>query len=167
MSSESLRSSILAAREYRQFILEQHLQAGYPATLLFSLNIPGKDKNPPGAAALFQQTLAELRTRFPVAAILAKESDLLGPWALMGLDMEAGVVKLGCIELEEAQPSARLIDLDVYDRHGGQIDRKSLSLGPRPCLVCDQPAVDCIRLGRHTFEELTGKTDELLAHFRD
>ncbi len=49
---------------------------------------------------------------------------------------------------------------------GVQIDRGSLGLPGRACLVCSRAAVECIRAKRHSFNEVIGNVDALLAHFR-
>jgi holo-ACP synthase CitX len=79
--------------------------------------------------------------------------------------MEPANLKRICIELESVAPFARLIDADVYDPHGTAVDRATLGLLPRPCLVCEAPARECIRLGRHAGAELTRRVHELLAPF--
>lgn len=167
MSSEKLRNNILLARDRRQELLARHLAAGYPATVFLSLNIPGATKNRPGVAGLFSWALEEAAEAFPGLATLETSEDLLGPFAVQGIRQPAGDVKLRCMALETSHPAARLVDLDVFDNQGRQIDRAALSLPPRPCLACSLTAVECIRLGRHTCRELTDKTDELLAPYRD
>ena len=148
-------------------MLDRHLAAGYPATLVLSLNIPGAIKNPPGAGMLFAWALDRLNEEYSGLAILDTTHDLLGSYAIVGIQQAAVEVKQRCIELETSQPSARLVDLDVYDVQGRQIDRATLSLPPRPCLVCNRSALECIRLGRHTVPDLTEKINELLAPYRD
>jgi holo-ACP synthase len=167
MSSDKLKSEILRTRDHRQELLDRHLAAGYPATLVLSLNIPGAIKNPPGTGMLFAWTLDRLAEVYSGLAILENSHDLLGSYAVAGIQQAAVEVKQRCIALETSQPAARLVDLDVYDSQGRQIDRATLSLPPRPCLVCNRSAVECIRLGRHTASDLTEKTNELLAPYRD
>jgi holo-ACP synthase CitX len=96
-----------------------------------------------------------------------KACDALGPYALLGINQAAVEVKQHCMDLETAHPVARLLDLDVFDAQGRQIDRSGLSLPPRPCLVCSQPALECIRLQRHSYPELVEKAHELLSYFRN
>ena len=110
--------------------------------------------------------LGELSICFPDLLTPAVTLDVLGPYVIMGLDMDPVAVKSQCIRLETSHPAARLIDLDVYSASGIQINRASLDLPRRTCLVCNQPAVDCIRTKRHSFDEVIGKAHELLAHFR-
>lgn len=165
MSSAESRSSILAAREIRQELLDRHRNM-FPAFIFLSLNIPGERKSLPGTEELFAWAVDRLKTSFPDLTLLEKGRDRLGPFALLALHQQAIPVKRLCISLEESHPAARLIDLDVYDRSGVQLGRSALSLPPRPCLVCHQPAVDCMRLGRHRYPELAVCVEGLLAVFR-
>jgi holo-ACP synthase len=164
--SEPFALEILGARDGRQEALVQALNAGHPATLFLSLNIPGKEKTPPGAEAFFLWMAGRVKAAFPAAASLSSSFDALGPYCILGLDGEPLAVKRHCIELETGHPSARLIDLDVYTPAGAQMDRSSLGLPARSCLVCDQRAVDCIRTQVHGFDEVIAKVHELLAPFR-
>ncbi|MDD3179225.1 MAG: citrate lyase holo-[acyl-carrier protein] synthase [Opitutaceae bacterium] len=159
-----LRSSIIAARDERQDILQQYLRRGYPATVFLALNISGPKKDRPGTGGLFAWAQTMLETTFPDRLNLSIGQDALGPYAVMHVDRNAIEAKRLCIGIETARPSARLVDLDVYDVKGEQIDRGCLGLPPRQCLVCDQPAMECMRVNRHTSEEIITGTDELLAH---
>jgi holo-ACP synthase len=167
MSFAKLRSSIIAARDERQDILHQYLRPGYPATVFLSLNIPGAKKDRPGVPALFAWAQTMVGTAFPVRRNLRTRQDALGPYAIMHLAQSAIEAKRLCTGIETDWPSARLVDLDVYDDQARQMDRGSLGLPARRCLVCDRPAVECMRRHRHTLGEILKATDELLAHFRD
>jgi len=163
MSYGRLRNSILSARDRRQEHLEVYLMGRYPSAVFLSLNIPGTDKNRPGVESLFSRALLGFFTAFPNAGNLTRSLDLLGPYAFISLDREPACVKRRCIEMEGADPCARLIDFDIFDESGCQVDRATLGLPPRSCLVCGLPAVECIRLRRHAAWEVTGRADELLA----
>lgn len=167
MSLDKLKLNILRTRDNRQDQLDRHLAAGYPATLFLSLNIPGAIKSPPGAGKLFAWALDKLAEERSGLSVLENSHDLLGSYAIAGIHQDAVEVKHRCIALETSQPAARLMDLDVYDSQGRQIDRAFLSLPSRPCLVCNRSALECIRLGRHTALDLTDKINELLAPYRD
>lgn len=164
--SDKSASSFLDARDARQDALAQTLSAGHSATLFLSLNIPGAEKSPPGSEAIFLWALGEFRTRFSGLAVTVHTRDALGPYAIIGLDSKPVAVKMCCIELEASHPAARLIDLDVYSASGMQISRSALDLPRRACLLCDQPAVECMRGKRHSFNEVIAKAHELLAPFR-
>lgn len=167
MSSAGLRSSILAARERRQELLDERISGGYAATVFLSLNIPGPGKEPRGASALFSWAISSLLAEFPDARNLVRGSDPLGPHAVISLNRDAVKVKRSCMLLESANPFARLVDLDVYCVNGRPVDRAALGMTPRPCLLCRLPAVECIRLQRHGAVELAGRIDELLSYIRD
>ena len=166
MSSARFAASFLAAREARQELLSRALSAGRPAMLFVSLNLPGPDKSPPGATALFRWGGAQIAATFPGSLLVTAGCDALGHFALRVLDADPLAVKRLCIGLEESHPAARLLDLDVYSSKTGQIGRSSLGLPARRCLLCDQPAVDCMRVKRHPYAELIGKAHDLLANFR-
>jgi holo-ACP synthase CitX len=165
MRSEKSVHNYLEARDRRQDTLDKLLSNGYPVVLSFTLNIPGSRKTPPGVFGLYNRGLSELYNIFPKIRILVQGSDLLGPYTFFMLEADPVEVKKQCVVLESGEPSARLIDLDVYDSQGHQLDRASLGLPARTCLVCHHPAVECIRLKRHSLEEVIAKTDELLAQF--
>jgi holo-ACP synthase CitX len=165
MSSVRFAASILAARDGRQELLSRALRAGRPATLFVSLNLPGPDKSPPGATALFRRGGELIAATFPGSLLVAADCDALGHFALRVLDADPLAVKRLCIGLEESHPAARLLDLDVYSSDAVQIGRASLGLPPRSCLLCDQPAVDCMRSQRHAIGEVIAKAHELLAPF--
>ena len=166
MSSVRFASKLLAAREARQELLSRALSAGRPAVLFVSLNLPGPDKSPPGATGLFRRGCAQIAETFPGSLLLTAECDALGHFALRVLDADPLAVKRLCIAIEESQPATRLLDLDVYSSETVQIGRASLGLPARRCLVCDQPAVDCMRTRRHASGEVIATVHELLAPFR-
>lgn len=167
MSYAELRSSILAARERRQEQLDERIAEGCPATVSLSLNMPGAEKNPPGAEQLFSWAHRSILAEFPDGENIVRGSDLLGPHAVISLNRDAFAVKRRCIALESANPFARLVDLDVFAGNGSPVDRAALGMPPRPCLLCPLPAVECIRLRRHGAVNLAGRINELLSYFRD
>lgn len=166
MSSARFAGKVLAAREARQELLSRALSAGRPATLFVSLNLPGPDKSPPGATWLFRRGCAQIAETFPGSLLLATDRDALGHFALRVVDADPLAVKRLCIAIEESHPAARLLDLDVYSAQTVQIGRAKLGLPARRCLVCDQPAVDCMRTRRHAAGEVITLAHELLAHCR-
>jgi holo-ACP synthase CitX len=167
MSSARLRSEILAARERRSGLIGERLGFGRGAALFLSLNIAGVDKRPSGTGGLFSWAMDLISGEFPEAEKPVTGDDPLGPFALFSMNREPLYVKLCCIRLEGLTPASRLLDLDVFFGDGRRVGRSQLGMEPRPCLLCPQPAVECIRLKRHPYMEITGKTDELLAPFRD
>lgn len=155
----------LRAREARQAMLSVVLSRKQRSTLFLSLNIPGVEKSPRGSEGLFASMRSQLAHSFSEICAAEEGRDALGPFLLASFDIDAIELKKRCILWETATTAGRLIDLDVYDAQGRQVDRQSLGLSGRPCLVCDQPAVDCMRNKRHATHEVIGKVNDLLAPF--
>ena len=165
MSCVRLQADILAARDAREAALGQVLarEAG-PATVVFvSMAIPGPRKTPPGSDALFGWGLAELTDRFDRVETWARDRDALGPYAILRNAEPADAVKLACIAIEDSRPAARLLDLDVYDANGTRLSRIGFGAPPRACLLCNHPAVDCMRLHRHSWDRVIDHAHHLLA----
>jgi len=167
MRSGASGSELLAARDARQALLDRHLAAPGRTVVALSLAIPGEEKVPAGAAALFDWACAEALAALPGARPLGRTDDALGPFALLAVPAGSATpdeVKRRCVALETARPAARLLDLDVHVPGGGALDRAALALPARACLCCDAPARECIRAGRHGFAALVSRARELLAH---
>jgi holo-ACP synthase len=138
-------------------------------------NVPGADKEPGGLEAAFERAMKMLegdpmvmgQTRMSgYQARVCGGHDGLGPyqaWAIFG---EPAEVKTALVRLEESEPWARLLDLDLYTADASPVHRTALGLPPRKCLVCEEASIDCIRTGRHSFAELRGQVEALLGEFR-
>ena len=162
MSYVRLQAELLAARDAREALLAALLANG-PGTLVFaSTAIPGPDKSPPGSLALFERSMARLRRELGVSRLLAGGHDRLGPYRVLASPADPCRVKHRCLAVETAEPAARLLDLDVYDQTGTRIGRTDLGAPPRSCLLCEQPAGDCIRLRRHSMASVLDHVDTLL-----
>lgn len=149
-----LRRELLAARDARAGLIASLAgsapgRRGHGSLIFVSTNVPGTDKHPvPLELAVNRTVLSALRT-IPGAFLARRGSDAIGPFALLLADASPMATKLSTVHLEEEVPWGRLIDLDVYDEGGRQVDRGSIGLGPRPCFLCAEPAHECIRTGRH------------------
>ena len=166
----ALRERLLAARERRAARIDE-LASANPGgcTVVVSVSIPGADKNLPGVEALLALGVGELAA---AAGRARPEStglgtDPLGPWAALHVPGAPERVKSLCVEVEERHPWGRLLDLDVYHRDGGgdlrQFGRAELGAPTRACLVCGEPARECILLRRHPEAASSRRTRELLA----
>jgi holo-ACP synthase len=158
-----VQAALLEARDARQALLEAHRPRPGAALLAVSLAIPGAEKEPPGALELFAWALVQAVARLPGARPLHSGGDALGPFALLEVPAEAAAVKRTCLAIEAARPAARLVDLDVYDPDGRQLDRAALGLPPRACLCCAAPARECIRAVRHPLPEVLVRARALLS----
>lgn len=165
MSYARLQAELLAARDAREALLAALLASG-PDTLIFAgTAIPGPDKSPPGSSALFDRGIDRLQRDLGSFRVLAGGHDLLGPYRVLASSVDSCRVKQCCLDIETAEPAARLLDLDVYGGAGTRIGRADLGTPPRSCLLCDQPAGDCIRLRRHSMASILDHVDTLLNAF--
>lgn len=159
-------SDFLKAREVRQKLLDSSLErtvGSVGSTILISSNIPGSDKYHPGVCRLLQGAIASLRESIDLK-IVSTQSDLLGPFCLAFSSASPIEAKMAAISVEEQDSYRRLLDIDVYRSDGYPVDRSALKLMPRPCLICGEPARECIVLKRHSNEELIFRVDSLLQH---
>jgi holo-ACP synthase len=94
-------------------------------------------------------------------AILAQSADapVTGPEGTWVVDADAVELKRALVALEEGHPLGRLWDVDVARPDGSGVDRRSLGLPPRACLVCEAPAHACARSRTHGLEDLRRAID--------
>ena len=144
--------------------------------LSLTLNIPGPDKNLPGADAALSQLRAELCAAVEAAGgrvvdeCRLSHSDGVGPdgpaW-IAAVRMDALALKQLAVAVEENHVFGRLADADVMDAQGQPVNREHLAAtltaidggatqvrAPRQCFLCSRPASLCRREGRHSLEEL-------------
>ena len=158
----------LEARDHRQQELNrtlgQCIREGAASVLLIGANVPGPEKLRPGISCLVRTALDSLRESIELTVLLTGR-DLLGPFHIASSRQPADAVKKATVAIETANPSARLLDVDVYRPDGSAVDRATLGLSPRSCLVCAEPARECILLRRHSQAELLKHVDTLLQPF--
>lgn len=157
------RRAILAAREERERLI-RGLAAQVPGSLvLVTTNIPGAEKDRPGLGDLVERAIAMLDRLVPGCEVIDEGSDALGPYAGIACPESPSAVKRAAVEIEEAVRGGRLLDVDVYDAKGRAYGRAKVGLEPRRCLLCDEPAFDCIRANRHSAAELEESVRVLIA----
>jgi holo-ACP synthase len=161
MSYTALRNSLLAARDRRQGLLDNLFPSSYPTTLMLSLNLPGEHKTGERAERLFAWGEQGM-TGALAAVVTGRGSDALGPFALYCSSLGPREAKRLAVALESGHPSGRLLDLDVFNAQGHPVDRASLGLPPRTCLLCPEAALACIRAGRHSGAELHAQVQRLI-----
>ena len=163
MPSDASGAEVLRAREARQALVEEWAGREGAALVAVALNVPGAEKAPPGARALHGWAVAQVAAALPGRRLVHSGDDALGPFALLAVAAPPAAAKAACLAIEVSRPAARLVDLDVYAPSGAATDRASLGLAPRPCLLCDAPAGECIRLGRHPRADVVTRARALLA----
>ena len=101
--------------------------------------------------------------RLPHCRHLVTRIDRLGWCAVFAVEgTRLPTVKRTCMTIEDSHAAARLLDLDVYMADGVQLGRAQIGAPARRCLLCDQPASDCIRLRRHPIQALQTHVNDLL-----
>ena len=156
--------------------------------LSLTLNIPGPDKNLPGADAALSQLRAELCAAVEAAGgrvvdeCRLSHSDGVGPdgpaW-IAAVRMDAMALKQLAVAVEENHVFGRLADADVMDAQGQPLNREHLAAlasadaaarnggavqgrAPRQCFLCSRPASLCRREGRHSLEDLLAAVRQML-----
>jgi holo-ACP synthase/triphosphoribosyl-dephospho-CoA synthase len=84
----------------------------------------------------------------------------------MAVQGDAYRLKALAVQIGKESNVGRLLDIDVFDSEGCQINRALLGLPERTCFVCSEAAVDCMRESRHSAEEIADAVQKLFAHQR-
>ena len=162
--------AVLDARE-RRWLARRDLVLRFQAPVLtLCLNIPGPDKNPPGAEQALARIWESLLARYRRAFVLYRRAhavpglvpylyreqgtDADGPFRHLVSPLPALELKRLAVHVETRHPLGRLADADVLAKDGSVVSRVDIGLPPRACFICLEPAALCRRLGRHTGEEV-------------
>jgi triphosphoribosyl-dephospho-CoA synthase len=145
-------------------LVRQAAATGSESVLVIGVNVPGPSKYRPGLSNLLRGTLDSLCSTAGLK-LLFSQRDLLGPFHIGYCKMPPLDAKRAALAVEAAGPAARLLDIDVYRADGSQVNRTELCLLPRPCLLCAEPARECILLRRHSNAQLLEQVDLLLRPF--
>ena len=166
MPYAKLKTEILAARNRRHLLLQQQAPPAGSSLLQLSLNLPGAEKQQlAGTVALTNWAREQLHGTFPKLTEILLEQDSLGPWGLFRASTPPPEAKIATVRIEELHDFARLLDIDVYDPAGHPCERRQLNLPERCCLLCSRPAKECIRLQRHSYQQLKEHLEKLLQPF--
>lgn len=159
-------SQMLLARERRAARQRELLIRYHCPVIWFTMNIAGPVKTNPLIRRGFEMgcsLLEEQLTRMKVFWLYREQChEATGSEACYVVDLPSAELKRMTTELEEYDDLGRLFDMDVLDPDGIKLDRETLGLGQRRCLLCGGPARACARSRAHTVEELQGKTQEIL-----
>lgn len=161
---------MLKAKEERSQ-LQAELRNRYKTTVAsVTINMPGKIKYTPDTVSLLHTAMNSLRQQFAEAGFPLREERIYhlptGPLGLIAVEGDAAVVKILGIMIEEEHKYGRMLDIDVFDEQGLQINRALLGVNERGCLVCSQDAVHCIRTQAHKRSELSSAVQQLLTNYR-
>lgn len=163
---------VLDSREYRaeaQREMRLKYSAQGDALISLTVNMPGSRKYTGDTVQLVYFALRELQLRFAEYGFLLSEERIFhwntGPVVLVSVRGDAHQCKKIAIEIEKEFKSGRLLDIDVFDSQGNLISRDGYQLPRRSCMVCERPAVECVRSQAHQSEEVMSAVKELLVSF--
>jgi len=160
---------MLEARDARVSRQRAFLEKTGRPLISMTLNMAGPVKRTRLSSFFFQRELKNLeallqgmKADFEVIV----HSSHTGDEALLAVHALSAVeIKRFCVDLEEHAPYGRLLDLDVIDEKGLPMNRESLQLPERRCLVCEQPASICASRAAHDIKIVQAKTEALLSAY--
>jgi holo-ACP synthase/triphosphoribosyl-dephospho-CoA synthase len=154
---------VLRAKEAR-YAGQVALRERYGLPLVsITINMPGTVKNLPVTRRLCDYALREISGKLDVAAS-ERRNPATGPEALAAVNAAAVHIKELAVKIEEDAAFGRLLDIDVFDESGKLLSRQERGQG-RPCFVCGNPAVECMRRRNHSTAEIQQAVQRLLQLF--
>ncbi len=146
---------------------QKELLASHPGDTLICLTVqfPGPQKRCAASLVVGGAGLAALLDKFGSVAHFTQVRDLeTGYEAYLLVPLPAMLVKRLCCEIEDTHPLGRLMDIDVMET-GHLLDRASIGLPPRRCLLCDNEVRYCMRAKTHSQAELLAKIEQMVSSY--
>lgn len=155
---------ILAGKEAR-FHRQQAFRETYKTSVVsITINMPGPVKDLPVLRRLRDYAVQEIKQRLTVVGL--EECNLpTGPVALVAVEGKGQDIKALSVAIEEGQPFARLLDIDVFEVDGRLLSRKDQGQG-RGCFVCGGETVVCMREQKHSQTGVQVAVERMLNQFR-
>ncbi len=171
MIDEKVLNRILKSREDRSKKQIELIDRYHMSLISFTLNTPGSTKDSPMYRDIHEAgTLAILeKLEEGHISIVHREEfyRTTGPEAYIVVDIDPLILKEITVDIEENHPLGRVFDIDVFDSHHNQISRTHIERPPRRCLLCNDDARVCMRMQRHTYEELIHWIEQLWNKYRN
>ncbi len=177
---------MLDARERRAGIQSEMLARHASPLICFTMNIAGPIKNSPLILRAFRIGMQELELSLKRCRITILEkyeiNEATGNEVFYAASAPARMLKQLCCELEDADELGRLFDMDVLElpdsAHAApakaatsakaaapvKIERQSLGLGERSCIICGAPGRICASRRVHSAAELQARTQTILCN---
>jgi holo-ACP synthase len=165
MTNKILLQEILLARENRANKQKELINEYNCSLISFTLNIPGSIKDTYSYRKIHDEGMKRILEflREKNRDIIYQESnhEKTGSEGYICVDSDPIDLKKYTIKLEENHPLGRLFDFDIIDKDFNLISRRDLKLKSRKCLLCDDEAIVCRRMKKHSIEELLQEIDRL------
>lgn len=166
MQYAELKNSILKARQQRWdnlMMLTETCTNGCIAAI--TGNAPGAVKDSPALRELIGHAEKGM-AKSAQALTIGSYGDAAGYVVFMHCPLSIKEAKEIAVVIETAHEWNRLLDIDIYGAQGAAADRRSMGLAPRKCLLCGEPAADCIRIQKHDYCDIVRETERLLRGFQ-
>lgn len=165
---KEILTQILQDREHRFALRNALAERGF-ASISLNLNIPGFPKSSAAIQKAFNAVKDDLK-RFLVAHRIHSIKDTQyilhsdsGDFFLQGVNyaFEDKQVKAFLEDFEQSHTLGRLLDVDLMNVKGEMIS----SGKAKKCLLCEQPAKECMKAGNHRFEEYRTYIEQLTTRY--
>jgi len=149
-------NKILEARENRAFLRKKIAQKG-KISLSLSLNIPGYPKFDEKINSFFKIIISEIEIYLNANRVFLKlfeknidEAGNFVIYELINNNLSSLEIKNLTEKFEENHQAGRIIDVDITDSSGMNIS----SGKTKKCIVCNLPAIICMKEQNHDYSEL-------------
>ena len=158
---------LLASRENRWTKQQALLQENPSATLVcLTVVMPGSVKRNSQSLIVARAAVEAVKMVFGESILQMEEYDLeTGYEVYLLVSLTIPAAKTLACDIEERHPLGRLFDVDVIQKDGVPVSRKTIDRAPRRCLICEQEARYCMRNHSHTQEEIHKRIDQLIADY--
>ena len=161
--SNFLMEKLFEARERKAEVINNLIKKYKMSLVILSLNIPGINKNKELYNKFLSLINEKLINEFSDNLFESKKMfSFAGNYYYYLLSVEAGILKNKMIIIEETDNVGRILDIDVFNKEGKLIKRSHLNYERRRCLLCNDDALVCRRLNRHSQNEVLEKIDNLI-----
>lgn len=159
------QTAILAAREQRSRE-KKRLLTQWPIVTSLSFNLPGLPKSTALTRAAFAEVTRTLDQYFCAQRCSLRQQPIVHDaagdhvlWAGVPL-YDAIALKALTERFEGDHPLGRLLDVDIYTPEGPIRSGKY-----KRCLICNEPALICMRTQKHSLETLRAFCDQRLSRW--
>lgn len=170
MIDEDILKTILDAKENRAHKQSLLIERYKKSLISFTLNIPGRVKNNPTYSEIHIEGMRVIEGRLKEEdlEILYKEEieSGAGREGYIVVDVDSSKLKAITSDIEENHPLGRIFDIDIFNSKNEQVSRRDLGRESRRCLICDLDARVCMRMRKHTYEDLIQNIDDIWKRYR-
>lgn len=163
-------ADVLADKEKRAQLQAQLRDRHDAAVVSITINMPGPVKYTIDTVNLLYHAVNELRRRIWEMQVPICEERVLhlptGPVAVLAVAGDAAAIKAIGMAVEQATKYGRLMDVDVFDSEGRQMNRAAAGNGARSCFVCLRPAVECMREQTHSLQDVMAAACSMIREFK-